>query len=79
MWGLGIFVVFEFELESRLGIEYGFESGLDVAGLEMVVVVVVGYGSVAGKRETSGDSWSPKVGGDGGDRRSWLKGFETLT
>ncbi|MFS7923590.1 hypothetical protein Hanom_Chr03g00262471 [Helianthus anomalus] len=45
------------------------ESGLDVAGLEMVVVVV-GYGSVAGKRETSGDSWSPEVGG-GGDRRSW--------
>ncbi|KAF5789104.1 hypothetical protein HanXRQr2_Chr09g0366921 [Helianthus annuus] len=78
MWGLGIFVVFEFEvfivlelgLESRLGIEYGFESGLDVAGLEMVVVVV-GYGSVAGKRETSGVSWSPEVGGDGGDRRSW--------
>ncbi|MFS7890577.1 hypothetical protein Hanom_Chr09g00795901 [Helianthus anomalus] len=45
------------------------ESGLDVAGLEMVVVVV-GYGSVDGKRETSGDSWLPEVGGIG-DRRSW--------
>ncbi|MFS7942036.1 hypothetical protein Hanom_Chr06g00483341 [Helianthus anomalus] len=45
------------------------ESGLDVAGLEMVVVVV-GYGSVVGKRETSGDSWSSEVGG-GGDRRFW--------
>ncbi|MFS7940816.1 hypothetical protein Hanom_Chr05g00468771 [Helianthus anomalus] len=46
------------------------ESALDVASLEMVVVVV-GYGSVAGKRETSGDSWSSEVGGGGGDRRSW--------
>ncbi|MFS8020886.1 hypothetical protein Hanom_Chr16g01421041 [Helianthus anomalus] len=59
MWGLGIFVVFEFE------VFVVFELGVC---LEMVVVVV-GYGSVAGKRETSGDSWSQEVGG--GDRRSW--------
>ncbi|MFS8033695.1 hypothetical protein Hanom_Chr17g01572601 [Helianthus anomalus] len=48
------------------------ESGLDVEGLEMGGggCRLVRYGSVAGKRETNGDSWLPEVGG-GGDQRSW--------
>ncbi|MFS7978385.1 hypothetical protein Hanom_Chr10g00914901 [Helianthus anomalus] len=60
MWGLGIFVVFE------LGVFVVFELG---GFILRWVVVVIGYGFVTWKRETSGDSWSPEVGG--GDRRSW--------